>query len=103
MSRAQVAVRTGMNIMTVGRIVENMISRGILQERETEAICQVGRPPRLLSLRQDRLLCASLFLARDKLHLGLVNLTGQVTAYRDLPVPEGDFVPGRVLPWMTDC
>ena len=38
MSRAQVAVRTGMNIMTVGRIVENMISRGILQERETEAI-----------------------------------------------------------------
>ena len=103
MSRAQVAVRTGMNIMTVGRIVENMISRGILQERETEAICQVGRPPRLLSLRQDRLLCASLFMARDKLHLGLVNLTGQVTAYRDLPVPEGDFVPGRVLPWMTDC
>ena len=38
MSRAQVAVRTGMNIMTVGRIVENMISRGILQERETEDI-----------------------------------------------------------------
>lgn len=92
-----------MNIMTVGRIVENMISRGILQERETDAVCQVGRPPRLLSLREDRLLCASLFLARDKLHLGLVSLTGQVDAYRELPVPEGDFVPERVVPWMADC
>lgn len=102
LSRAQVAALTGMNIMTVGRIVENMIARGILQERETEALCQVGRPPRLLSLRQDRLLCASLFLARDKLHLGLVSLTGQVEAYRELPVPEGDFVPEAVLPWMAD-
>ena len=92
-----------MNVMTVGRIVENMISWGILQERETETLCQVGRPPRLLSLRQDRMLCASLFLARDKLHLGLVNLAGQVTAYRDVPVPEGDFVPERALPWMMDC
>ena len=92
-----------MNVMTVGRIVENMISWGILQERETETLCQVGRPPRLLSLRQDRMLCASLFLARDKLHLGIVNLAGQVTAYRDVPVPEGDFVPERVLPWMMDC
>lgn len=92
-----------MNVMTVGRIVENMISWGILRERETETLCQVGRPPRLLSLRQDRMLCASLFLARDKLHLGIVNLAGQVTAYRDVPVPEGDFVPERVLPWMMDC
>lgn len=103
LSRAQAAVRTGINVMTVGRIVENMISWGILRERETEALCQVGRPPRLLSLCQDRMLCASLFLARDKLHLGVVNLAGQVTAYRDIPVPEGAFVPERVLPWMADC
>ena len=35
LSRAQAAARAGMNVMTVGRIVENMISWGILQERET--------------------------------------------------------------------
>ncbi len=102
-SRGQVAQRTGMNIMTVGRIVEDLISRGILQERGTEAASQAGRPPRLLSLDSDRLLCASLFLDRDILHLGVVDPVGQMRAYEALPVPEGDFLPEWIMPWMADC
>ena len=97
------AQHTGMNIMTVGRIVEDLISRGILQERGTEAGSQAGRPPRLLSLDRDRLLCVSLFLDRDMLHLGVVDPVGQMRVYEALPVPEGDFLPGRVVHWMADC
>lgn len=92
-----------MNIMTVGRIVEDLISRGILQERGTEAASQAGRPPRLLSLDRERLLCASLFLDRDTLHLGVVDPMGQMRVYEAFPVPEGDFLPERVVPWMADC
>ncbi|MCI8877709.1 MAG: hypothetical protein HFF78_01880, partial [Oscillospiraceae bacterium] len=36
MSRAQAAEVTGINIMTVGRIAEELIDRGVLRERERE-------------------------------------------------------------------
>ena len=58
LSRARTAEVTGLNIMTVGRIAEELIGRGILQEREKEG--GVGRPPKLLSLAEDRLLCRAL-------------------------------------------
>jgi len=74
MSRAQAAEVTGINIMTVGRIAEELIDRGVLREREREKdISHVGRPPRLLSLVEERLLCASAVLERNTLHLGLVS------------------------------
>ena len=37
------------------------------------------------------------------LHLGVVDPVGQMRVYEALPVPEGDFLPGRVVPWMADC
>ena len=103
LSRAQTAAVTGINIMTVGRIAEEMVRRGVLQEREKEGCCQVGRPPRLLSLTEERLLCAGVVMDRDMLHLGLVSPQGQVHAYTGEPVPEGPFVPERIIPWMADC
>ena len=79
MSRAQAAEVTGIHIMTVGRSAEELIERGVLQEREKEGCCQVGRPPRLLSLSEN-LLCAGMVLERESLQLGLVGPQGQICA-----------------------
>lgn len=102
LSRTQVSEATGVNIMTVGRIAEDLIARGLLREREKEGGSQVGRPPRLLSLEEGRLFCASMFLGREALHLGVVDPRGRVHGYTSLPVPEGDFSPERIVPWMAD-
>ena len=88
LSRAQAAEVTGIKIMTVGRMAEDLIGRGILQEREKEGGSQVGRPPKLLSLKEDCLLCAAMALDRDMLQLGLVDPRGQIHAYTSVPLPE---------------
>lgn len=102
LSRAQAAEVTGIKIMTVGRMAEDLIGRGILQEREKEGGSQVGRPPKLLSLKEDCLLCAAMALDRDMLQLGLVDPRGQIHAYTSVPLPEGPLEPERVTPWMAD-
>ena len=102
LSRAQAAEVTGLHIMTVGRVAEELIERGFLQEREKEGGSQVGRPPRLLRLRESSLVCAGMFLERNMLHLGLISPSGQLCAYTGIPVPEGTFAPERITPWMAD-
>lgn len=102
-SRAQVAAATGIHVMTVGRIVETLMSRGVLRERETEGGSQVGRPPRLLSLVEERLLCVSMFLEPTGLHLGLVGPSGHIHAYAGVPMPEASAPPERAVRWMADC
>ena len=102
LSRVQAAEVTGIHIMTVGRITEEMLGLGILQEREKERGSHVGRPPKLLSLSEERLLCASMVLDRDMLRLGLVGPRGQIVSSAGVPFPAGDFVPERIIPWMAD-
>jgi len=102
LSRAQAAEVTGIKIMTVGRMAEDLIGRGILQEREKEGGSQVGRPPKLLSLKEDCLLCAGMALDRDMLQLGLVGPRGQIHAYTSVPLPEGHLEPDRITAWMAD-
>lgn len=102
LSRVQAAELTGINIMTVGRIAEELIGCGILQEREKVRDSQIGRPPKMLSLTEERLLCAGVVLERDMLHLGFVGPRGQIYSHTSVPTPAGAFVPERVIPWMAD-
>ncbi|BFK87836.1 ROK family transcriptional regulator [Pseudoflavonifractor gallinarum] len=101
MSRAQAAEATGMSIVTVGRIVDELMARGVLREQEKENGNQVGRPPRVLSLERERLFCTSVCLEREYLHLGLVDPGGSLWAHEMEPVPEGEFTPEEILPWMA--
>lgn len=77
MSRAQAAEATGMSIVTVGRIADELIERGVLREQEKDG--SIGRPPRVLSLNGEHLLCPSAFLSRKQLYLGLVSPTGELS------------------------
>lgn len=100
MSRAQAAEATGMSIVTVGRIADELMELGILREQEGSAL--VGRPPKVLTLERERLLCASVFLERDCLHLALAGPCGELYDQERRPIPSGEFVPERVLPWMAE-
>lgn len=102
LSRVRAAEVTGINIMTVGRIVEELVGLGILREREKGPDSHVGRPPKLLSLSEERLLCASMVLDREMLRLGLVGPQGQIPTSVCIPIPAGDFVPERIIPWTAD-
>lgn len=100
MSRAQAAEATGMSIVSVGRIADELIARGVLREQGKDS--GVGRPPRVLSLDGSRLLCPSLFLDRDRLLLGLVSPTGELRRQQSHPIPSAPFTPQSILPWLTD-
>lgn len=100
MSRAQAAEATGMSIVSVGRIADELIARGILREQGRDS--GVGRPPRLLSLDESHLLCPCLFLDRDRLLLGLFSPTGQLRCQLAHPIPRLPFSPQTILPWMAD-
>ena len=100
MSRAQAAEATGMSIVTVGRIADELIERGVLREEEKDGA--IGRPPRVLSLDEEHLLCPSLSLDRDCLYLGLVSPTGILRRQEAHPVPYEDFTSQQVLPWVIE-
>lgn len=98
MSRAQAAEATGMSIVTVGRIADELIERNVLREQEKDG--GIGRPPRVLSLNKEHLLCPSVFLDRDRLYLGLVTPAGQLSVQSSHAIPDQAMSPDRVLPWM---
>ncbi len=103
MSRAQAAEATGMSIVTVGRIVDELMALGILREQEKESGIQVGRPPRVLSLEHSQLLCASAFLGRGELFLGVVDPRGCLLDQEHHAFPDSEeFLPPAVLPWMAE-
>lgn len=102
MSRAQAAEATGMSIVTVGRIADELMARGILRELEKEGGVQVGRPPRVLSLEHKRLLCVSAYLGRGELYLGLVDPRGSLLDQEHHTFPETEeFLSQPVLQWMA--
>ena len=103
MSRAQAAEATGMSIVTVGRIVDELMALGILREQEKESGIQVGRPPRVLSLEHSQLLCASAFLGRGELFLGVGDPRGCLLDQEHHAFPDSEeFLPPAVLPWMAE-
>lgn len=101
LSRAQAADVTGINIMTVGRVAEEMISCGVLREQEKDTT-QVGRHPKFLSLIEERFLCAGMAMGDGMLYLGLVDPRGRVYSQTDISFPPGAFVPERIIPWAAD-
>lgn len=104
-SKAQLAEMTGMSVVSVGRITDELLELKLLQESEKElAESTVGRPPKVLSLATDQLLCCGAHLDREVLHLGVVDPVGVLREKCTYNYPEEcEFLPEHVLPWMADC
>jgi N-acetylglucosamine repressor len=104
-SRACLAESTGMSAMSVGRIADELIGRGLLQEREKSEVKQnaAGRPPKALSLPIDKLLCCGVYLDKRILYLGITDPLGNLKDMEAVPyASDGELLPERVLPWIAE-
>ncbi|QEY35986.1 ROK family protein [Caproiciproducens galactitolivorans] len=78
-SRVQIANMTHMSLMTVGRIVDELVGIGIVVEEESgDTTSTVGRRPKLLHVASDRFLSVGVEIDRDGIYAGVINLYGSV-------------------------
>ncbi len=81
-SRPELARRTGISVMSAGRIVDELCALGLLRERgEAENHAQ-GRPPRLLQVARETLLCAGAFIEPDGVQVGVCDPYGGLSYLR---------------------
>lgn len=103
-SKAFLAEKTGISLMSIGRISSELVNSGLLIE--TELASQVnrasGRPPKGLAFNATELLCCGVHLGRNALHMSIVNPYGSVLDMEQIAYESAlGFTPRHVLPWMT--
>lgn len=103
--RTYLAEKTGISIMSVGRIVDELIEQGLLVETKSSVQREstAGRPPKVLALNIDQLLCCGVNLSRDLLRMAIVDPYGGLRERKDIPYPARlEFTSEHVLPWMAE-
>ena len=99
------AEKTGISVMTVGRIADDLIEAGFLLETKNAAQREpgAGRPPKVLRLNADQLLCCGANLDQKALHLGIVDPYGKLRDRSDISCPPNVVRnPDRLLPWLAE-
>ncbi len=78
-ARVEIARQTGISLMSVGRIADDLIRLGIVTEQESgDESTGVGRHPKLLSVDSNRFLSVGVAIDRDGISGGILNFEGQV-------------------------
>ena len=77
-SRKAVALKTGIRRMTVSRVVQELVSDGLVVESEERGGEKRGRPEVLLRPALNRLTAISLYLQSRELHAALVNIGEEI-------------------------
>jgi len=96
-SRADVARITGLTRATVSDIVAQLIEDGLLEETGIGSSAG-GKPPILLSLRDNARQLISLDLSGPEFHGAVVDLRGKFCARVSMPIR-----PGRGEVWSMTC
>lgn len=103
-SKASLAEKTGISVMSVGRISMELTRMGLLKEMKLkpQGARASGRPPKGLTLNAEKLLCCGVHLDKQVLHMGIVDPYGSVLDKKRISYTAAqDFVPEDVLPWMA--
>ncbi|WP_312692224.1 ROK family transcriptional regulator [Caproiciproducens sp.] len=78
-SRVQIANMTHMSLMTVGRIVDELVNIGIVVEEDSnDMTATLGRRPKLLHVASNNFLSVGVEIDRDGIYAGIINLQGKV-------------------------
>lgn len=85
-SRAAIAKETGLTKAAVTIIVEDLIGRGWIMEKEAEQTKGVGRTPVMLFLKKDAAYLLGVNITRREITVGVTNLAGEVLQERTLPL-----------------
>lgn len=87
LSRADLARRTGSSRGTVGAIVQSLMGEGLLEERPSESVGQVGKPARPVWFRAGAGATVSCVLDATGIETALVDAGGSVHHYRLSKLP----------------
>ena len=101
-TKPMLAEATGISLMSIGRICDELMSDGLIRFTEAPAASTRtgGRPPKYLTMNAERLLCCGVQISGRMLHMGIVGPLGKVVDKQSHAFPaERDYVPDQVLPW----
>lgn len=82
-SRAALAVITGLSKTTVSSLVESLIDKGFLLDGGVSLTSRQGRKPNSLYLNSEENVVLVVNWLPTKLQLGCVNLTGKLSSFRE--------------------
>ncbi|MFB0545893.1 MAG: ROK family transcriptional regulator [Anaerolineae bacterium] len=81
-TRSQIAEETGLSLSTIGRIVEGMIERKLIQEISQDS-SSVGRPPALLQVNPDLGFVVGLDIGAGTIRAVAIDLLGNIISSFD--------------------
>lgn len=78
-SRVQISKLSNMSLMSVGRIVDELVNLGIVCEEEAgDQPNAVGRKPKMLRIASNNFLSVGVEIDRDRICAAIINFQGQV-------------------------
>lgn len=86
-TRPQLARLTGISIMAVGRLAEELVKWGLVTEEESVEGAAVGRPARLLRVASEKLAVGGIYLDRNGIRAGVVDPYGKILGMTGQPFP----------------
>lgn len=86
-TRAAIAASTGTTRATISRLVDELVTAGVITESEPTITSTRGRPATCLSPAPNALVALGLEVAVDSLKAHLIDLTGQTLAALHTPRP----------------
>jgi predicted NBD/HSP70 family sugar kinase len=101
LSRAAVAVQTGLNKATVSSLVNDLIDRGLVKELGIDDQLRVGRPATLLELDGRQVASIGLEINVDLLTVVVMDLGGRILFQRERPIDIARLPLSRTMTTLT--
>lgn len=89
-SRADLTRRTGMSRASLSRLTRDLVDLGVVTEGEAIALPGRGRPSETLHVRSDAAFFAGIKLTGDALYAVVTDLSAEVIASAEHPLPSRD-------------
>jgi len=89
LSRSEISTATGLNRSTVGALISNLASSGLVFEHQPEDRT-VGRPSHVVAITSGRVYVIAVDVAVERTEIALVELGGTIRARATIDHPDGD-------------
>ncbi|MEG2394295.1 MAG: ROK family protein [Ruthenibacterium sp.] len=96
-TRPQLARLTGISLMAVGRLADELIERGLVQESDPVGDALVGRPAKMLHVANKALPIGGIYVDREGIRTGIVDPYGQILCKSSAPMPQDGENPRQLL------